>query len=68
MQFSFMNRSDIDKAKLTLGLMPLDEGPCCYKILIVDDNPFNVKSLQLMLQYCFQMPCDIVIYFLFKAC
>lgn len=43
-----------------MPLQAVEEGPCCHKILIVDDNPFNVKSLQLMLQYCFQMPCDIV--------
>lgn len=26
---------------------------CCNRILIVDDNPFNVKSIELMLEHCF---------------
>jgi hypothetical protein len=32
------------------------------KILVVDDNPFNVKSIKLMLQHCFNYECDTVSY------
>lgn len=29
-------------------------------ILIVDDSPFNVQSLQMMIQYCLNIECDTV--------
>lgn len=32
------------------------------KILVVDDNPFNVKSIKMMLQHCFGLDCDTVRY------
>jgi CheY-like chemotaxis protein len=25
---------------------------------VVDDNPFNVKSIELMLEHCFHISCD----------
>jgi two-component system, sensor histidine kinase len=31
---------------------------CCNKILVVDDSPFNVKTLELMLEHCFNIKCD----------
>ncbi len=33
---------------------------CCNKILVVDDSPFNVKTLELMLEHCFNIKCDTV--------
>lgn len=33
---------------------------CCNQVLLVDDNPFNVQSLALMLQHCFNITCDTV--------
>ena len=40
--------------------------PCCNQILVVDDNIFNVKSLTLILQHCFNLDCDTVSFFLLK--
>ena len=31
---------------------------CCNKVLIVDDSPFNVNSLSLMLKYRFGLQSD----------
>ncbi|CDW74581.1 multi-sensor hybrid histidine kinase [Stylonychia lemnae] len=39
--------------------MMRDFKPCCNRILVIDDNPFNVKSIQLMLQHCYKMECDV---------
>ena len=33
---------------------------CCHQVLVVDDNAFNVKSLELILQHCFSLGCDVV--------
>lgn len=33
-------------------------GDCCKRILVVDDNPFNVKSIEMMLEHCFKLRCD----------
>jgi hypothetical protein len=33
---------------------------CCRKILVIDDSPFNVQSLSLILKFCFDLECDIV--------
>ena len=27
--------------------------------MIVDDNPFNVKSIELMIEHCFKIKCDV---------
>jgi len=35
------------------------EGKCCNPVLIVDDNPFNVMSLQMILEYCFGVKADL---------
>jgi CheY-like chemotaxis protein len=31
---------------------------CCRKVLVVDDNPFNVKSTEMILKHCFNLECD----------
>jgi CheY-like chemotaxis protein len=31
---------------------------CCNDVLIIDDAPFNVMSLELILLQCFEIPCD----------
>jgi CheY-like chemotaxis protein len=31
---------------------------CCNKVLIVDDMPFNVKSLEMIMTHCFNISCD----------
>ena len=33
---------------------------CCNQVLVIDDNTFNVKSLELILQHCFNLQCDTV--------
>ena len=38
---------------------------CCNQILLVDDNPFNVKSLKLMLEHCLNLCADTVSYYFF---
>ena len=31
---------------------------CCNKILVVDDQPFNVQALQMLLEFCFNIKSD----------
>ena len=32
---------------------------CCNKVLVVDDQPFNVQALQNMLEFCFHIKSDV---------